>query len=127
MTATKRSDLYIYSAEVLRCVDGDTVEFLADLGFSTFVFINGRLKNINAPEKNRIAFREAGIAAKLHLEALLDLGPVLIQTSKPKPGGDFKKGKFGRWIVEILVETDEGYLNINDRMVEDGHAVFQKY
>ena len=42
--------MYEYSAQVLRVVDGDTVDVLIDCGFSTFKKERVRLYGIDAPE-----------------------------------------------------------------------------
>ena len=122
----KNDDLYIYSATVDRVVDGDSVYLIIDLGFGvTFRDdLPQRLARINAPEKNRKVSKEAGLAAKAHLETLLKMGPIIVQTKKP-PGRS--TGKYGRYLVDIMVEIDEEYWNVNDQMVEDGHAIYQEY
>mgnify|MGYP001304981027 FL=1 len=42
--------MYEYKAKVLRVVDGDTVDVLIDVGFSTFKKERVRLHGINTPE-----------------------------------------------------------------------------
>jgi micrococcal nuclease len=42
--------MYEYNAKVLRVVDGDTVDVLIDVGFSTFKKERVRLHGINTPE-----------------------------------------------------------------------------
>lgn len=115
-------DRYVYQVAVIRLIDGDTVKFVVDLGFDCFVNITTRLARINAPEKNRRISKVAGIAATEHLRTLLNLGKIYIRSSKPR-----NRGKYGRWIVEIIVEVDGEYYNVNDKMVDDGHAVYHKY
>ena len=116
-----RNDLFIYAAKVNRVIDGDTVVFDVDLGFNVTITITTRLSRINAPESNRKISKVKGLAARDYLIGIMMMGPLLIQSSKPF------RGKYGRWLVEILVEIDGEYWNVNDQMVEDGHAIFQKY
>jgi micrococcal nuclease len=51
---------YIYQATLERVVDGDTVDIVIDLGFSTFRKERIRLYGVDAPEINT----EAGKLAK---------------------------------------------------------------
>ena len=47
---------------------------------------------------------------------------VLIQTIKDR------KEKFGRYLAEIWLEADDGSrVNINDLLVQQGHAIYQEY
>lgn len=108
-------------------VDGDTVVFLAELGFGASLKVGTRLARINAPESNRRASKVEGKAATTHLTNLLKNQDIFIKTFKPKRSYKEKSGKYGRWIVEIFVKTEDGYLNINDQMVTDGHAKYQEY
>jgi micrococcal nuclease len=46
----------------------------------------------------------------------------LIQTIKDR------KEKFGRYLAEIWLEADDGSrVNINDLLVQQGHAIYQEY
>ena len=38
-----------------------------------------------------------------------------------------KKGKYGRYIVEIQVEIDGNMINVSDLMVSEGHAIYKEY
>lgn len=42
--------MFVYNAQVLRCVDGDTLELMVDLGMRTFRKEFVRLKYIDTPE-----------------------------------------------------------------------------
>lgn len=118
-------NLYYYKAKVARIVDGDTVDFYVDLGFETLVKTRFRLKGIDAPEV-RGPEKEAGkAAAKWLQEKLLEHNnEVLLYTY------DGKKGKYGRWLCDILIPslaTPELMVNLNEQMVAAGHAVFKDY
>ena len=86
--------MYEYSAQVLRVVDGDTVDVLIDCGFSTFRKERVRLYGINAPESRTRDKEEKirGLAAKERLDELINNteGSIVIKTELDK------KGKFGR-------------------------------
>lgn len=118
---------YVYSATVLRCIDGDTVSLRIDLGFHTSLETHARLIGIDTPEK-KLDTKEAGIEAQRHLEHLCfsyairrqDNRPVLLIQSHKSVYYD----KYGRWLVELFGwDSDGNEVNINERMVNDGHAV----
>jgi|GEM_PF-252870 len=119
--------MYEYRARVLRTVDGDTVDLDIDLGCSVHVHERCRLYGINAPEthgvkKDSEEYRR-GMTATEFLRNMIEGKEVLIRTFKDK------KGKYGRYLVEIweYTETAEGQIligpSVNAEMVEAGHAV----
>jgi micrococcal nuclease len=101
-----------YPAEVVRVVDGDTVELRLDLGFGMQVQDKARLWGINAPE----SYTLAGPASTAHLRTLAPVGSRI--TVQPK--GTTGRDKYGRL---LLVLRDGQCLNINAAMVQAGHAV----
>ncbi|MEZ4746097.1 MAG: thermonuclease family protein [Calditrichia bacterium] len=112
---------YHYQAIVTSVYDGDTCTVDIDLGFS--MWIKGeklRLFRINAPEI-RGAEREKGLVSRDFLRELIDGKEILVETIKDK------KGKYGRYLAEIWLETPGGWLNINTHLVENGQAVFAEY
>lgn len=111
--------MFEYYAEVQRVVDGDTVDVLVDLGMGVFRSERLRLSRINAWEKFG-EHKEKGKLAKQRLTELIPVGTkILIKTNKDK------RGKFGRYLAEIytLDATDNKDLNMNDLMLNEGHAV----
>ena len=111
---TVNDALYEYPAEIIRVIDGDTVEARIDLGFHTFAVQKLRLWGINAPEK-RGASRESGLESASHLETLIASDqPIRVQTRKDK------QGKYGRYLATLLGGSG---VNINQRMVYHGYAV----
>jgi endonuclease YncB( thermonuclease family) len=122
---------YEYEAQVLRIVDGDTVELyltktfetIADFGFRIYHRMqetvstrqNFRLAGINAPELKG-ASHAAGVKASEALKKLLDVGAVRAETFKPD--------KYGRWLVRLYVkQPDNTELCANDEMIKNGNAV----
>jgi len=95
--------MYEYKAEIDRVVDGDTVDFIIDLGFCVSVKIRGRLAGVDTPERGQPDFALATQTCKDLLEkAAASLpygGKIIVKTNKT--------GKYGRWIVEIQGVTDE--------------------
>ena len=59
--------MYNYRAKVIRCVDGDTVDFDVDLGFKIFARIRTRLIGVDTPERGQAEYK----SATLWLEELL--------------------------------------------------------
>ena len=48
--------MYEYKATVDRVVDGDTVDFIVDLGFSVKIKIRTRLAGVDTPERGQKDF-----------------------------------------------------------------------
>lgn len=101
--------MYQYKAEVIKVVDGDTVHLSVDLGFDIKRRDAFRLYGINAPEMNT----PEGIAAKEWLVQKLTEGVLIITTRKDK------REKYGRYLATLWIDQK----NVNDQMVEAGHAV----
>jgi micrococcal nuclease len=119
--------IYIYKAELIRVVDGDTVELMIDQGFSNFTKQTMRLYGIDAPEMNTLA----GKAAKAWLwEALQPLEAIYIETIQLSTKA--KRDKYGRFLAVLydefgdvhtkLPEKSLALESINSQMIEVGHA-----
>jgi micrococcal nuclease len=104
--------MFKYNAKVIRVVDGDTVDALVDLGFSTFKKVRIRMMGINAPESRTRDMEEKakGLAAKIRLEELLEEEKFILESHGV--------GKFGRCIGTLHVDD----VNVNKTLVEEGHA-----
>jgi micrococcal nuclease len=115
--------VYTYRAELVRMIDGDTIELYIDLGFHVTVREKVRLNRINAPEKRGKYLtredRKKGKESTDYLVHLLDTySPFTIVTMRDK------QGKYGRYLVDIVGSNGE---DINAMMVTDGHAVYTDY
>lgn len=114
--------LYHYKAVVIDVYDGDTCTVDIDLGLHTW--IKGeklRLNRINAPELKG-AERAKGLKSRDHLRNIINGKEVYIETIKDK------KEKYGRYLAEVWFEESKGkFININDKMVKDGFAIYKKY
>ena len=109
--------MYTYNAEVLRVVDGDTIDVLIDLGFSTHRKIRVRLYGINAPESRTrdLAEKKLGLAAKERLINILEEqdNKVILESHGV--------GKYGRCLGELFYNKDlpeGGYIrtSINNQL-----------
>jgi micrococcal nuclease len=111
---------YIFKAVVTRVVDGDTVYFVVDCGFTVSVNIKSRLYGIDTPEV-RGEERPEGLAATAFANEWLakyaPSGTVLIKSHDAKRLG---QGKYGRWLIEIW--DLQGEVCLNDVLVDAGHA-----
>lgn len=113
---------YTYRAVVVSVYDGDTCTVDIDLGLGIWAKSEKiRLCRINAPEV-RGDERQQGLKSRDRLRELIDGKPIIVETIKDK------KGKYGRYLGEIWMESDEGNpVNINDLLVSEGLAEYKDY
>jgi micrococcal nuclease len=113
--------MYEYKVNILKVVDGDTVDVDIDLGFGVWLRNERvRLAGIDTPESRTSDAIEKvfGQAAKDRLNSLLGAEAILI--SQISKSGDNIKGKFGRIIGNF--KTINGEV-IADILMNEGHAV----
>jgi len=117
--------MYKYKINIVKVVDGDTVDVDIDLGFGmTYKKQRVRLMGIDTPESRTrdLVEKKFGKASKKHLKSLLESAESLSLISHDR-------GKFGRILGTIIAHHTEGHpvfeteININDQMIEDNHAV----
>lgn len=117
--------MYEYRATIRRWVDGDTVDLDIDLGFG-IVYANQRVRlfGIDAFESRTrdLQEKQKGLAAKDFVNHMAPVGTQVTLRSK-KDG----KGKFGRILGEIIIDTPEGQQNLNTLLTFEGHAVRYEY
>ena len=88
--------IYIYKAELIRVVDGDTVDLVIDLGFDTSRKERFRLYGVDAPEMNT----KEGKEAKAWLEdAIRPPEPIYVQTIQLETKA--KRDKYGRFLAVL--------------------------
>ena len=108
--------MFEYNAKVIRVVDGDTIDAMVDLGFTTFKKVRIRMHGINAPESRTrdLVEKEKGLAAKARLIEMLE-----------ESDNEFRLvshgvGKFGRCLGEIYLK---GHANsVNKQLIWEGHG-----
>ena len=102
---------------VTRVVDGDTIHCDIDLGFGVYlknqVF---RFYGLNAPE-TKGATRQAGLDSKKFIENLLVNKNIIVVSIKDK------KEKYGRYLAKIYVQESNGYVDVNNLLLEKKLAV----
>lgn len=99
--------MYEYKARVKRVVDGDTVDFVVDLGFKIHTTIRTRFLGVDTPERGHPDWREAGKVCATLLRGVAEI------ENQNEPDEELwvtirthKTGKYGRWLVEIDGVTD---------------------
>lgn len=96
--------------DVLRTVDGDTVDLRIDLGFYMTAALRFRLLGVDTPERGKPGFREATeftrdwLAARSRLRART-----------------FKADSFGRWLADVY-DASTGD-DLAQDLLRTGHAV----
>ena len=115
--------MYNYKINLLRVVDGDTIDAEIDLGFDVKIKKRIRFMGINTPESRTKNLEEKarGLAAKDRVKALLE-GCGKIQLTS------HGVGKFGRCLGELSIDIVDGkegltMTNLNELLIKEGHAV----
>ena len=113
----KKMDKHIYSAKVVRVVDGDTADAMIDLGFDTWVKKRIRFYGVDTWESRtrNLEEKKKGLAAKDYVKDLLensDEGKFLLKSHGV--------GKYGRVLGELFVKGND--TSVNELLKENGHA-----
>ena len=125
----KKLDVREYQCELIRVLDGDTIDCYIDLGFNLKVKKRVRYMGIDTWESRTW---EGLLKAK---QELLEQGVFKLKS--------FGQGKFGRVLGEVFVSPDyvgehivecldnpdnqidlshDGWVSVNDILIEEGHA-----
>mgnify|MGYP003131319246 CR=1 FL=1 len=100
--------------EVLRVVDGDTIDVLIDLGFGLTKKERVRVAGIDTPESRTKNLYEKylGKEASAYLEEELMFENIIIKTEKD--------GKYGRMLGWLYKEGED--ISIQERMINKGYG-----
>ena len=114
---SKKMDKHIYSAKLVRVVDGDTADAMIDLGFNVWVKNRIRFMGVDAWESRTRNKEEKvkGLAAKAYVKDILensDEGKFLLKSHGV--------GKYGRVLGELFVKGND--TSVNELLKENGHA-----
>jgi micrococcal nuclease len=115
--------MYKYNAELVRIVDGDTIDCVIDMGFKITTDQRIRLSKINTPEtfrqKKDSDEYKAGMAAKDFVVKRFaeNENKFVIETEK-------NPGVYGRYLGTIWFNDSE--TSLNDELLEKGFAVLYK-
>jgi len=110
--------MYTYKIkEIVRVIDGDTVDVTIDLGFDLTKLERVRLAGIDTPESRTkdLAEKHMGLEAKAYLSELLDAADDLIVKTE-------KDGKFGRMLGEFFNNKFAVSYSINQQLIDEGYA-----
>jgi len=113
--------MYEYRVNVVKVVDGDTVDVDIDLGFGVWLKDERvRIMGIDTPESRTSdkVEKKFGLAAKARLKSLLGKKAIL-KTQVNKDGEDMK-GKFGRILGDFI--SEDGRM-VTEVMIAEGHCV----
>jgi len=112
-------DPYIYRVkEVLKIVDGDTIDADIDLGFDISLTKRVRLNGIDTPESRTTDLKEKalGLEVKEWLKHKLEgAKDILIKTQLPD-----STEKYGRILGNLYINNES--LSLNEQMVNAGYA-----
>ena len=133
----KKLDVREYQCELIRVVDGDTIDCYIDLGFNIRIKNRVRYMGIDTWESRTrdLEEKEKGLIAKARNKELLEQGVFKLKS--------FGTGKYGRVLGEVYVSPDyvgeyineciadsdnsidlshDGWVSVNDILIEEGHA-----
>lgn len=113
--------MYEYNCNIVRVVDGDTVDVDIDLGFGIWVRNERvRLYGIDTPESRTRDLREKFYGKYATEYLIAKLGESCILRTKKD-----RAGKFGRVLGEFVVYDghSDSWKNVNEMMVRDFIAV----
>ena len=133
----KKLDTREYQAELIKVLDGDTIDCWIDLGFNLKIKKRVRYMGIDTWESRTrdLDEKKKGLLAKARNKELLESGVFKLKS--------FGTGKFGRVLGEIFVSPEfvgehitecinnadsdidlssDGWVSVNDILIEEGHA-----
>ena len=133
----KKLDSREYEAELIKVLDGDTIDCYIDLGFDLKIKKRVRYMGIDTWESRTrdLEEKKKGLLAKARNKELLESGVFKLVSHGT--------GKFGRVLGEVFVSPDfvgehivecignpdseidlshDGWVSVNDILIEEGHA-----
>jgi len=118
--------MYEYRVNVLKVVDGVTVDVDIDLGFGVWLRNERvRIMGIDTPESRTSdkVEKKFGLAAKNRLKQLL--GKQAVLRTQVGKGGEDMKGKFGRILgdFEAYDAKNDRHTMVTEILIQEGHCV----
>ena len=123
MTPPSRQSCYNFRVvEVVKIIDGDTADFILDLGFDLYKKERVRVAGVDTPEKRTRNLEEKalGIDATNWLKEKLEgtlAGDDELSVRTELVGGT---GKYGRLLGWLYIGDDS--VSLNEQMIEEGYA-----
>jgi micrococcal nuclease len=118
VTAAKgaaKADLFTYRAEVLKVVDGDTLQVKIFLRPDQWVKEKLRLRDLDCPE---MATPEGRAAQRFTAALVARATAVTVCTTKPD--------KYDRYLADVYLATEDGEKFLNNELLAAGHAVVKR-
>ena len=109
---------YYYGCKLVRVLDGDTIDVLADLGFDVSLKLRLRFAGINTPEcrtRNKVE-KALGLAASARLREVLESADSIEFESHEG------RGKFGRVLATPYVINGGVRTDVCQLLVREDHA-----
>ena len=123
MTPPSRKSCYNFRVtEIVKVVDGATIDVLIDLGFDLFKKERVRIAGVDTPEKRTRDLEEKALGLdatewmKKHLEDTIAGDEELTIRTELKGG----MGKYGRLLGWLYVGEDT--VSLNEQMITEGYA-----
>ncbi len=103
--------------EIIRVIDGDTVDIYIDAGFFMYVRKRIRLLELDTEELRggTVDTKYRAVAAKERIKELFAMGDVYITTKMDTTG------KYGRMLGWFFVVVDDQVIDINKTLFEEGY------
>jgi len=123
MTPPSRKSCYNFRVtEIVKVLDGDTIDVLIDLGFDLYKKERVRIAGVDTPEKRtrNLEEKELGIDATNWLKEKLDstiAGDDELTIRTELVGG---VGKYGRLLGWLYI--GDSILSLNEQMITEGYA-----
>lgn len=117
----KKLDSREYEAELIKVLDGDTIDCYIDLGFDLKIKKRIRYMGIDTWESRTrdLEEKEKGLAAKEFCKNFCKEGEPAILKTKTYDAS----GKYGRILGEIWSAGEFADKSLNEYLIEKGHAV----
>lgn len=102
-----------FNVEILRVIDGDTIEANIDLGYHVTFKTRFRLLGVNTPERRKATMLEFNAASEFTQKWCDEhAGKIEIET--------MEKDSFGRWLALFRCQVHGDYLN--QQLIDEGHS-----
>lgn len=114
-------DVWVYEAQVVRVIDGDTIEVIIDLGLDISYKDKIRFLDYDAPETYRPkkpGEKELGLKAKAWLKNLIEGKVVVLHIPVKK-----SRGKYGRVLADVFI----GEIDVIETMKYNGFIKKENY
>ena len=123
MTPPSRKSCYNFRVtEIVKVLDGDTIDVLIDLGFDLYKKERVRIAGVDTPEKRTRDLEEKALGLdatywmKKQLEDTIAGDEELIIRTELKGG----TGKYGRLLGWLYINED--LISLNEQMITEGYA-----